>query len=102
MKYKNPAPIKVILEDFFKEKKWDKKIRGYHIINCWTEVMGEEIAQHSQPIKIQDQTLCVRVKNNIWANELNLRKGELIQKFNLRAGEEIISDILFKVQTLKV
>ncbi len=102
MKNKDPVPIKVILEDFLKEKKWNKKIKGYHIINCWAEVMGEEIAQHSQPIKIHDQTLFLRVKSNVWANELNLRKGELIQKFNLKAGEEMISDILFKVQPLKI
>jgi len=98
MKNKNPVPIKVVLEDFFKEKKWDKKIKGYEIINCWSEVVGKEIAQHSQPIKIQDQTLFLRVKSNVWANELNLRKGEVIQKFNLKAGEEMISNILFKVQ----
>lgn len=98
MKNKNPIPLKVVLEDFFKEKKWDKKIKGYRIINFWADVVGEEIAQHSQPTKIQDQTLFLRVKSNVWANELNLRKGELIQKFNLKAGEEMISDILFKVQ----
>jgi len=99
MKNKNPVPIKVVLEDFFKEKKWDKKIKGYGIIiNCWAEVVGKEIAQHSQPIKIQDQTLFLRVKSNVWANELNLRKGEMIQKFNLKAGEGMISNILFKVQ----
>jgi len=38
------------------------------------------------------------VKSNVWANELNLRKGELIEKINREAGEKIISNILFKVR----
>lgn len=97
MKKKGLVPLKEALEDYFKRKRWDKKIKGYHTINCWTDVVGEEIARHSQPIKIQDQTLFLKVKSSVWANELNLKKGELIQKFNLKAGEEIISNILFKV-----
>ncbi len=98
MKKKGMISLKEALENYFKEKKWDKKLKGYQVINYWEEVVGEEIAQHSQPTKIQDQTLFLRVKSNVWANELNLRKGELIQKFNLKAGEEMISDIRFKVQ----
>lgn len=98
MKKKGMVPLKEALEDYFKRKRWDKRLKGYQAINYWEEVVGEEIAQHSQPIKIQDQTLFLRVKSNVWANELNLRKGELIQKINLKTGEEIISDILFKVQ----
>lgn len=101
MKKKGMISLKEALEGYFKGKRWDKKLKGYQAINCWEEVVGEEIAQHSQPIKIQDQTLLLRVKSNVWANELNLRKGELIQKINLKAGEEIISNILFKVQPSK-
>lgn len=97
MKKKGLVPLKEALEGYFKGKRWDKKLKGYQAINCWEEVVGEEIARHSQPIKIQDQTLFLKVKSSVWANELNLKKGELIQKFNLKAGEEIISNILFKV-----
>ncbi|GAH70834.1 unnamed protein product, partial [marine sediment metagenome] len=36
MKKKGPVPLKEALEDYFKRKRWDKKIKGYHTINCWT------------------------------------------------------------------
>ena len=101
MKKKDIVPFKTALEKFFKETDWSKKIKGYQIISNWENLAGKEIAQSSQPIKIQDQCLFLAVKSNVWANELNLRKGELIQKINREAGEEIISNILFKVRYSK-
>ena len=98
MKNRDLVPFKEVLEKYLKEKKWDKRIKGYQIINNWKALAGKEIAQSSQPIKIQDKCLFLAVKSNVWANELNLRKGELIEKINLEAEEEIISDILFKVR----
>ncbi len=98
MKEKDIVPFKTALEKFLKEKKWSKKIKGYQIINNWENLAGKEIAQSSQPIKIQDKCLFLAVKSNVWANELNLRKGELIEKINLKAGEKIISNILFKIR----
>ncbi len=98
MKKKDIIPFKAALENFLKEKKWSKKIKGYQIISDWENLVGKEIAQASQPIKIQDKCLFLAVKSNVWANELNLRKGELIEKINLEAGEKIISTILFKVR----
>ncbi|MEA2087564.1 MAG: DUF721 domain-containing protein [Candidatus Caldatribacteriota bacterium] len=98
MKKKDIIPFKSALEDFLKEKKWGKKIKGYQIIGNWKNLAGKEIAQSSQPVKIEDRCLFLAVKSNVWANELNLRKGELIEKINREAGEEIISNILFKVR----
>lgn len=98
MKKKEIIPFRQALEEFFKEKKWSKKIKGYQIISNWENLAGKEIAQSSQPIKIQNKCLFLAVKSNVWANELNLRKGELIEKINREAGEEIISNILFKIR----
>jgi len=85
MKKKDIVPFKTALENFLKEKKWEN-------------LAGKEIALSSQPIKIQDKCLFLAVKSNVWANELNLRKGELIEKINREAGDEIISNVLFKVR----
>ena len=98
MKKKEIIPLKQALEDFFKEKKWSKKIKGYQTISNWENLAGKEISQSSHPIKIQDKCLFLAVKSNVWANELNLRKGEIIEKINREAGEKIISNILFKIR----
>ena len=98
MKKKLPIPLKDILENYLKKNKLQYKIKGYQIIYNWAEVVGEEIASHSCPIKIHGQTLFLRVESNVWANELNVRRGEIINKINRIAKEEMITEIRFKIQ----
>ena len=100
MKKKLPTPLKDILENYLKKNKLQYKIKGYQTIYNWIEVVGEEIARHSHPIKIHGQTLFLRVESNVWANELNVRRGEIINKINRKAKEEIITEIRFKIQTV--
>ncbi|MEA2021974.1 MAG: DUF721 domain-containing protein [Candidatus Caldatribacteriota bacterium] len=98
MKKKNLTPIKHILDSFLKKNKLEQKIKGYQTVYNWVQVVGKKIAGHSQPIKIQGQTLFLKVESNVWANELNIRRGEIINKINSKAGEEIINDIRFRIQ----
>ncbi|GAB4115445.1 MAG: hypothetical protein Kow00103_10200 [Candidatus Caldatribacteriota bacterium] len=90
--------IKEALAIFLKEKKWDKKIEGYQIISNWEEIVGEELANNTQPIKIENTILWLKVKSNVWANELNWRKGEIIEKINRNTRKTLVTEVIFKVQ----
>lgn len=90
--------LKEALEDFFREQKWDKKIEGYQIITDWKEIIGEELANNAQPIKIENSILWLRVKSSVWANELNWRKGEIMEKINLSTPKPLVTNIKFKVE----
>ncbi|MEA1939966.1 MAG: DUF721 domain-containing protein [Candidatus Caldatribacteriota bacterium] len=98
MKGKKPIPLKDILEKYLKKNKLDHKVKGYQTIYNWDEVVEKEISRHSHPVKIQGKTLFLGVVSNVWANELNMRKGEIISSINRKAKEEIIIDIRFKIQ----
>ena len=37
------------------------------------------------------------VKNHIWANEIRLRKDEIIDIINKEAGQEQIEDVIIKI-----
>ena len=99
MKKKNLTPLKNILDSFFKRNHLDSKIKGYQVIYNWKDCVWEKIASHSQPFKIQGNTLFLIVDGHVWANELNINQGEIIKKINDKANEEIIDNIKFKIQT---
>lgn len=98
MKKKNLTPLKYILDSFFKKNKLGQKIKGYQVVYNWIDVVGKKIAQHSHPIKIEGKILFLGVENNVWANELNIRRGEIINKINSKANEKIITNIRFRIQ----
>ena len=41
------------------------------------------------------------VKNHIWANEINIRKSEIISIINKESGQDLIKDIVITINLNK-
>lgn len=66
----------------------------------YREVVGELLAQKSQPFRYKDEVLFVAVENNSWLQELVLRKQELIAKYQ-SVSHIKLRDILFFIRSTK-
>ncbi len=61
----------------------------------WKEVVGETVARHARPSKIQKGLLFVSVSNSMWMQELQFLKEMVKEKINGRLGRPVIKDIFF-------
>jgi predicted nucleic acid-binding Zn ribbon protein len=85
-----------IIENILKNAGLDKKVKETQAINFWKEVAGKEISKYSEPIKVEDGTLFIKVSSPSWRNELIMLKPKIKEKLNRKLGSFIIKDILFK------
>ncbi|MDD5635894.1 MAG: DUF721 domain-containing protein [Atribacterota bacterium] len=100
MKNSLPKHIGEIIQVYLKEQNWTQRINGYNIFQSWEEFIQKKIAQNTRPIKIQDNTLFIRVKNHVWANELRIRKGEFLNLVNKNIGNNTtINEIIIRIDT---
>jgi len=76
-----------ILEAFFIRLGWSEKILEAKAIDYWTEVVGKEIAEKTQPFRVRNGVLQVRVPNSVWMQELHFFKNHILQKLNQRLKE---------------
>jgi predicted nucleic acid-binding Zn ribbon protein len=97
MNNNQPKHIAEIMQQFFKEHNWGQRIEGYNLLDCWVDILPPKIALNTKPIKIQNDTLFLMVKNNIWAQEITLRKGEIINTINKKIGKILITNIVIKI-----
>jgi hypothetical protein len=56
-------------------------------LSRWSEIVGEELAKNTRPIKLSPELLTVAVPSSVWAQELSLRKFEIIDKVRPFLGE---------------
>ncbi|RMF54625.1 MAG: DUF721 domain-containing protein [Calditrichaeota bacterium] len=61
----------------------------------WDSTVGKEIARHTEPMKVNQGILFVKVDNDAWRNELTFLKHEIIQKLNEKLGKKTIEEIKF-------
>ncbi len=72
-----------------------KRYEAELIIFNWRQIVGEDVAAHTRPGKINRRVLTVAAKNAVWAHHLSTLKEEIIAKVNTFAGEKAVSDIKF-------
>ena len=64
-------------------------------IAFWDQVVGKEIAAVTEPKKIRDGILFVKVEQDVWRHELTFFKHEIIQKLNKKIGKRSLKEIKF-------
>jgi predicted nucleic acid-binding Zn ribbon protein len=99
MKHKPPEHIGEVINSYLRSRNWTQRINGYDIFESWEEFIPKKIALNTKPIKIQDHTLFVKVKNHIWANELRIRNGEIINAVNKNIGNNLINGLVIRIDT---
>jgi predicted nucleic acid-binding Zn ribbon protein len=73
-----------------------QKVRQYTVVDCWAQVVGDQIAKVTVAEKIADGRLFVKVANPVWRNELVFLKKDLITKLNHAMAQDVVNDIVFK------
>jgi len=97
------APEKIIRIDslfaeLFKKRQWDKRLALHAVFRNWPEVVGQEIAERTEPQVIRGTVLWIAVSDSVWMQQLHLQKQALLEHVNANLrGSEKISDIRFQI-----
>lgn len=76
-----------------------RAVKACQLLALWARVVDQTISQNSQAVKLVNKVLYVTTSSPSWAQELTFLKSDIIKKFNLEAGEEVVTDIRFKSST---
>ncbi len=84
-----------IMKNLIKNLGIEDQILENQAIARWPEVAGLKIAQQTEVQRIKDGILFIKVKNDVWRNELLFYKRDLILKMNEKLGKSIVADIIW-------
>ncbi|MGB3209647.1 MAG: DUF721 domain-containing protein [Desulforhopalus sp.] len=71
-----------VLPNLLQEKGWEKQLDLHSIFPKWNEIVGEEMGQYAQPLKIERGVLWLEVANSSWLQQLQYEKLELLDILN--------------------
>jgi predicted nucleic acid-binding Zn ribbon protein len=60
------------------------------IQRCWSEAVGEAIADEAQPVAERAGVVTVACRSAVWAQELDLMSPELIERLNEVLGRPAV------------
>ena len=94
---KKPQLLHSVLEETLRALEIDTQLKIYSVLGAWGEIVGESVAEHSQPRSIRNRILFLDVSHSTWMQQLQFLKPTLLEKVNNFLGEPLIQDIRFKL-----
>lgn len=73
--------------------------KGLNIVRAeeaWQNAMGETIMKYTTDVKLQGETLLVRVSSSVLREELSYGNQKIIQLLNKELGSELIKKLVLR------
>jgi predicted nucleic acid-binding Zn ribbon protein len=92
------APLSHLVPQVMKDWGLEQRLHQSQLVAHWTEIVGNELARHAQPVSLRKKVLTVGVDHPIWLQELSrYHKPLLLKKVNDRLGKNAVRNIVFRI-----
>jgi predicted nucleic acid-binding Zn ribbon protein len=65
---------------------------------AWAETVGERVAAAAQPVSERDGAIVVECSDPVWAEELDLMQGQLLERLRERLGDQAPQALRFRAK----
>lgn len=90
-----PSKVGQLVEGLLKKHGVEEQVRRMGVLELWPEIVGESLAEVTRAKGVSDATLFVEVRSSSWLMELNMMKGEFLERVNERLPETPLERIVF-------
>jgi predicted nucleic acid-binding Zn ribbon protein len=97
---KKAARVSDLLEEVLSSQGLRSVTWMARLISSWPEIVGPLLSGKTSPAKLRARVLTVLVLNHAWAQELQMRKQDLLDRVRRILGNEEVADIRFLVGPL--
>ena len=95
-KREGPQPISRLIEGALRQYGLHDRLEERAALLRWREIVGEEIAGHSQAVDLVDGALILEADHGAWRQELTMLVPQIITKFNAMFGEGTVTEIQWR------
>jgi predicted nucleic acid-binding Zn ribbon protein len=74
--------------------------RSVELARRWPELVGAELARHSEPALLRGAVLEVTVDASVWAQELKVRQPEILERLGHVLGPAAPSELRLRIGSL--
>ena len=92
---RDPRGVGDVLSTLTREAGWDKELAREDVVRAWSDVAGENTAQHTRPVAFSEGTLTVQADSTAWAKQLQLMRAQILSEIVRRFPDAGVDAIRF-------
>lgn len=91
--HNEPEKLSNILDNLITTRDWRKGIAEGNLFTKWSEIVGQEIANHCEPITLFEGKLTIRAESSAWATQLQLLASDLLKNIRSRSEGALVEEL---------
>ncbi|MBI4728207.1 MAG: DUF721 domain-containing protein [Acidobacteria bacterium] len=88
-----PKALRELLETLVAGRGWGERLAAGRLRDEWAAVVGEQVAAHSEPLKLVRGVLTLRAESGAWATELSLLARSLAGRIDAHLGGGVVREV---------
>lgn len=93
-----PEGLGSVIQRIVGDRRWDERLRGTSLFDVWPEVVGADLAQHAQPVRLAGGILVVEVSSPAWATQVSYLAEDLVARCNATMDQDLVTRIDVRVR----
>ena len=90
---RDPALIASTVGDLVRERQWEKTLRSAGILTRWDRIVGQEIAAHCRPVRLESGRLSCVAESTAWATQIRLLSASLLDRIAAELGPGVVTTL---------
>ena len=90
-----PKEIKSVLGEIIKKNALENGLDAARIQDIWSQSMGQNIQAYTKEVRLENDTLVVKLNSSVLKEEMLYGKDKIIQLINESLQKEVVKDIRF-------
>ncbi|MCX5803254.1 MAG: DUF721 domain-containing protein [Proteobacteria bacterium] len=87
--------LKKVVQRVLREYNFTEDIDAYRVFPLWKDIVGEKMADHTKPVRINERVLYVEVDDPLWLTQLKYMKVDILNKIDMRIKKGVLKDVRF-------
>jgi len=96
-----PSVVGDELDSLVRRRGWSERLRAATVWSRWEEMVGAELADRCEPVRLAGRVLVVRAENQAWATQLRYLTGQLVSSAESVLGAGTVRDVRVVVGPLE-
>lgn len=92
---RDPSGLGDVIDGMSARMGWASPLAKGELLISWPELVGADIAAHSEPVGIEEEVLTVQCDSTAWATQLRLMRAEILTSILKRYPDAGVRSIRF-------
>ncbi len=89
-----PEPVSELLATLRAQRGWQRRLEGARVHEHWAEIVGPQLAEHTEAVRLHGGVLVVRARTPAWATQVRYLAGAVQERANAVLGPGQVTQVV--------